>query len=332
MRVGIIARCDKTGLGIQSKEFFDHIRCKALVIDISAINNTIPQRPNWYPNQTIYRIQQMGSIPKEVIADFISDIDVLMTFENPYDYWIYDICRAKGIKTILQLNYEFLEYPSALPRPDLFLSPSMWHYDDIPEPKMFLPVPVNTKLFSANRKPKTFVHIEGRKAAHDRNGTQTFLNSLQYVKNEITVILKSQNQISIPALPSNIHLQYDFNNRENYWENYTGGVMVMPRKYGGLSLIMNESMAAGMPIITTDISPNSNWLPRSWLVPASKTGEFRCKRQIEIFEADAVKLAAKIDEFCDESTYDAAVLKASQLAGKISWEKLTHIYTDVLNQ
>jgi glycosyltransferase involved in cell wall biosynthesis len=332
-RIGIIARMDKTGLGIQSKEFFDHIPCKALVIDVSAINNTIPQRPEWYPDQTIYRIQQMSMIPREVIAEFISDIDVLVTFENPYDYWIFDICRAKGIRTILQLNYEFLEYPSALPKPDLFLAPSMWHYDDIPDPKMFLPVPVATEKFTANRKPKTFVHIIGREAAHDRNGTKTILSSLKYIQNDITLIFKSQLPYFVTGnLPERVHIETEFFNKEHYWENFTGGVLVMPRRYGGLCLPMNESLAAGMPVITTDISPNHTWLPKKWLVPATKQYSFRCKKEVDVYEADAEKLAEKIDEFCDETFYDAAMVKSKKISECISWEKMLPKYLNVLNQ
>lgn len=334
MRIGTICRMDRTGLGIQSIEFFNNIPCKALVIDVSGITNTIPQHPEWYPGQTICRIARMGVIPQQVMEEFIKDIDVLITFENPYDYSLFSICRAKGVKTILQLNYEFLEYPSKYPPPDLFLAPSLWHYSEISEPKAFLTVPVNTNNFVPQRKKNTFIHIEGRKAAHDRNGTQSFLRSLAHIKNDVTVILRSQQHFTISdlSLPSNVTLITEFANKPNYYDNYTGGVLVMPRRYGGLSLVVNEALAAEMPVIMTDISPNNTWLPKEWLVPANLAGTFRCKKQVDYYEADTKALAEKIDQFCDEDFYAEAVNKTQFLKGVISWDTLKDKYYELFER
>ena len=333
MRIGAICRMDATGLGIQSKEFFDNIPCKALVIDVSKISSSIPQHPEWYPNQLIHQITRMGFIPDQIMFDFVKDIDVLITFENPYDYKLFDICRHSGVKSILQLNYEFLEYPSHFPKPDLFIAPSLWHYDDIPEPKQFLTVPVNTKYFTPQRKEKTFVHIQGRSAAYDRNGTHTLLNSLQYVKNEIEIIIRSQHPFHINSpIPENVKLTKDTSNKENYYDNYSGGVLIMPRKYGGLCLPMHESIATEMPIITTDISPNNQWLPKEWLVPAIHSTTFRCKKQVDVYEAEVRKLADKIDEFCDVDFYNAAIEKAKVLKEGISWETLLPKYLSLFEK
>lgn len=341
MRVGLIARCDSTGLGVQSREFFTHIPCKALVIDFSNMvegdSHKEILRPHfeWYPGQTQLtwgsEHHLRGDIPTPVIEEFIKDIDILFCIETPYDYNIFDACRVRGVKTILQLNYEFLDYPSSLPAPDLFAAPSMWNYALVPEPKIFLPVPVNTKNFTQQRAENTFVHIAGRPAEHDRNGTQCFLNSLQHVKNEIKVIIKGQRHVNIPHLPGNITIETEFGNKANYYENYSsGGVLVMPRKYGGLCLPMNEALASGMPVITTDISPNNLWLPDEWLVRSTHKQTFQCKRPVDIYEVDQLALARKIDEFCNRDYYNNAVDKACDLSNTISWEALREKYYEVL--
>lgn len=325
MRVGILARCDFTGLGIQAKEFFDHIPCKALVIDASKLSGQ-PQNPHWYPGQTFVKVDTWLKIKPEIINEFLNDVDILMTFETPYDYSIFDICSKRGIKTVLQFNYEFLEYPSKHPVPDIFAAPSLWNYELVPSPKMFLPVPVNIKHFTPARSEKTFLHISGRTAVYDRNGTLSFLQSLQYVNNSITVIIRGQHHITLPKVPRHIKLITDFNNKQNYWENYTGGVLVMPRKYGGLCLPAQESIGAEMPVIMTDISPNNTWLPKEWLVHANKGNSFKCKTQVDIYEVDVRQLAAKIDYFCDPSVYDAAITKAKEIKERISWDKLMPTY------
>lgn len=335
MRIGLIARADNTGLGIQSKEFFDHIPCKAFVIDSSLLapSHTEILMPNIdrFPGQQVFQVQpghdMIGAVPLNLIEDFVKDIDILFAMETPYDYNFFSVCRNHGVKTILQLNYEFLDYPSGLPHPDLFAAPSPWHYEDIPNPKIFLPVPVNTKHFHPLIKPKTFVHIAGRPAIHDRNGTLTFFQSLQYVNNEINVALYSQRPFNINGIRSpKIHLMLHFGSTPNYHENYSGGVLVMPRKYGGLCLPINEAIGAEMPVITTCVSPNNSWLPNEWLVSPSESKSFRAKKQIDVFETDPYALAQKIDEFCDDEFYDAAIKEARRIKNEISWQTLLPLY------
>ncbi len=332
VRIGIVTRCDQTGLGIQGKEFFDNIPCKALVIDVSPISQS-KQNLDWYPNQMVYRLSKLGqgTIPEGLIIEFIKDIDVLITFENPYDYNIFDICRKHGVKTILQLNYEFLEYPSNLPSPDLFLAPSLWHYDDIPNPKWCLEVPVNLNHFTPIKKHNTFVHIVGKTAVYNRNGTDTVMKCLRYVKSPIKLVIRSQQRIDFAQMangdiPYNVSLIISHENRPNYYDNYDGGVLIMPRKYGGLSLVYNEAIAAEMPIISTDISPNNIWMPKEWLVPATKKLTFKCKQQVDVYEADLEALAAKVDEYCDKVFYEKQVSVASDIKRTISWDKLKPDY------
>lgn len=331
MRIGAICRMDNSGLGIQSREFFNHIPCKALVIDSTNFKGAgVIQHPEWYPGQTFLKIDRTLKIPPSIISEFIKDIDTLITFETPYDYEIFNACRRRRVRTILQPNYEFLEYPSNHPLPDLFAAPSMWNYSNIPDPKVFLPVPVNTKLFSFERKPHTFIHVVGKPAVFDRNGTQCFLNCLRYVKTPINVIVNTTTRIKIDRIPSYVCFSVDDRHTENYWDNYTGGVLVMPRKYGGLCLPFNEAIAAEMPIITTDISPNNQWLPQEWLVPARNSGSFMCKHNIDYYDVDLMRLAKKIDEFFDPTFYNEAVEKAKELKSKISWEALLPLYKEVL--
>lgn len=336
MRIGLIARADNTGLGIQSKGFFDHIPCKAFVIDSSLLapshSDILTPHPERFPGQRIFQMQpghgMTGAIPYDLIQEFVKDLDILFAIETPYDYNFFAACKHIGVKTILQLNYEFLDFPSNLPHPDLFASPSTWHYNDIPEVKKYLPVPVNVNHFTPVRKLKTFTHCAGRPAIHDRNGTGIFLESLNYVENHINVNLIGQIPIGFKFNRKNIHIEMQFGNKKNYFDNYTGGVLVMPRKYGGLCLPMNEAIAAEMPVITADVSPNNGWLPSEWLVPVTYQETFRAKKHIAINCVDPIQLAKKIDEFCDEEFYNSAVETAIEIKKSISWDALLPTYKE----
>ena len=332
MRVGLIARADSTGLGIQSKEFFDHIPCKALVIDSSKLGRGEVLKPEFrnYPGQQVLQLQpgfdNYGWMPNSVIEWLLNDIDILFCMETPYDYRIFEEARRRGVKSILQFNYEFLEYPSELPEPDLFASPSQWNFEQVPEPKFFLPVPVNTEKFKPNRTKGSFLHIAGRPAQHDRNGTETLMKALMLVKSEIQVVIRSQGHINAPKMPPNVCIRVENSNTPHYADNYRGGVLIMPRRYGGLCLPINEAIACEMPVIVTDISPNNTWLPKEWLVPAQKIHSFFCRKPVDVYQADIQALANKIDLFCDDTFFGNAVQKAKNLKNQISWDNLKPLY------
>lgn len=327
MKIGLIARADNTGLGIQSKEFFDHIPCKPFVIDSSLLGNSpvLTPHPDRYGVKP-YQLRKGESIPEREIQNFIRGIDLLFAIETPYNYRFISACREKGIKTVIQLNYEFLEYPSTLPQPDLLAAPSLWHFDQIPERKMFLPVPVNTRVFNPTRVERTFIHIAGRPAIHDRNGTQVLLNALRYVRNQMTVIIRSTEPLKRPFIPRNVNLIIDTQNRLNYWDAYAGGVLVMPRKYGGLCLPINEALGAEMPVIAPDISPNNLWLPKEWLTPARKSITLKARKPVDVYEPDVRALANNMDKFCEPDFYDTARSKTKELKNQISWENLLPLY------
>jgi len=330
MRIGAILRCDNTGLGIQSKEFFDHIQCKPFVIDSSLLGNSPVLTPHSERyGVTPYKLRKGEVISEGIIQDFIKDIDVLFAIETPYNYRFISACRERGIKTVLQLNYEFLEFPSSLPQPDLLAAPSLWNYHDIPDRKMFLPVPVNTSKFNPIRAERTFIHIAGRPAIHDRNGTEVLFQALRHVKNKINVIIRTPEPVRWSSVPSNVNLTIDTQNRKEYQDAYTGGVLIMPRKYGGLCLPINEALAAEMPVIAPNISPNNIWLPSEWLTEATTATQLRARKVINVYEPSVRHLANKIDEFCDPGFYDKSRMKAKALKETISWSKLLPAYHEM---
>ena len=71
---------------------------------------------------------------------------------------------------------------------------------------------------------------------------------------------------------------------------------------------------SGVPVVMTDISPNNQFLPPEWLVPATKTGELMLRIMIDVHSDDPKALAAKIDEFCATSDEEPASAKARACA------------------
>jgi len=83
----------------------------------------------------------------------------------------------------------------------------------------------------------------------------------------------------------------------------------MPRRYGGACLPMNEALAAGLPVIMTDVDPNNKILPKEWLVSASKKTEFMARIMITVYESNIQELADRLTEWATDNEGEDIVRK-----------------------
>ncbi len=343
MKLGLIARADNSGLGNQTWELYRHLQPeKTLVVDVSHLHDyaahcnkqTFLSR---YPDATVYR----DWVPDtKLIHDWMQGLDVIMTCETPYNPNLFLLARRSGIKTVLQYNWEMLgnlNVPT-MPHPDLYVAPSSWYYSQFPWNNVtYLPVPIATDRFPVKERKFTdqvkFLHVVGRPAVHDRNGTYDLTEALQFCEKDVDLTIVTQDHSFLPEnyeLPSNVKVTLDHNDRDNYWELYEGfDVLVMPRRYGGLCLPMNEALGAGMPVIMPDISPNNAVLPANWLVPAVKTGAFRSKSDIDLYNVKSRALASTIDRFTSPYVWEIGHQEALRLAQSLSWQELKPRYDQI---
>ena len=73
--------------------------------------------------------------------------------------------------------------------------------------------------------------------------------------------------------------------------------MVLPRRYAGLCLPMNEALMSGLPVFMTDISPNNEILPNNWLIPSNKINTLMTRVRLDVYDADARELGERIDRY-----------------------------------
>lgn len=323
-RIGIIARADLTGLGIQSRNWVRLLNPhKVVVIDSSTFNHN-QQHFEWYSNRrNVFKVN--GFIKPHEINSVLYDIDVLLTFEIPYNYELISAARAKGIKTIIQNNWEFTDYLQnpGLPLPDLLVNHSYWHLDDQkklwPDISDYCPTPLfvedydDIMLHNVERDAtlmRRFVHIAGRRAYKDRNGTQDVLEAMKLIPPDykFELVIKAQNAEVGDFKDPRITL--DRSSPVDEKELYRDfDAMILPRRYAGASLPMNESLAAGLPVIMTDIDPNNKVLPKGWLVPATVTDSFMARTMINVHSADYGFLADKIIQLSEMKWEDLRMKK-----------------------
>jgi hypothetical protein len=140
------------------------------------------------------------------------------------------------------------------------------------------------------------LHIGGKKAARDRNGTETVIEMLKYSKADYELVIKTQTPLEIKC--DDPRLTIDTGNPENREEMYDGyDGMILPRRYAGLCLPMNEALISGMPVFMTNLMPNNAILPPDWLFKADKIDQFRAKSMIDVHAGDAKELAKIIDNY-----------------------------------
>ena len=315
MRLGIIARSDNTGLGNQTRELVKMLNPnKILLIDSSHFNGN-EQHPEWYSEYNV-TTTKYGMASKEEAYEFLKDLDVVISCEIFYHNSFITMAKKRKVKTILQYNYEFLDYlvNPDVELPDILVAPSLWNFEDVVKKfsdkakVIHLPPPTSVNLFlnakniNISKIHKKILHIGGKAAVKDRNGTNTVIEMLNYSKADYELVIKSQTPLDIKC--DDPRLTIDTSNpetRESLYEGYDA--MILPRRYAGLCLPMNEALLASLPVFMTNISPNNSILPEQWLVDSKKIDRLMTRTMLDVYEGDAKMLAKLVDDYYDSDIF-----------------------------
>lgn len=341
MKIGLLAYSTDTGLGIQTLNFYKHMNpSKTMVVDLSSFNHMETHHER-FPDAVIVK-----GFPTCQHMDWLTeDVDIVFVCETPLNYCLFEKAKQKNVPVVLQYNYEFLDYLNQpdLPKPTVLAAPANWNKQKVIDanfaPVIDLPVPTDASNIKQREisECRKIIHVAGKQAIHDRNGTNTFIEAAIKCGNKFKYeIYAQQLDESTQRLIDKAKQSIDLNvvmNIPNYADIYaTGDVMVIPRKYGGLCLPMQESLAAGIPVIMTDVEPNYDRLPKQWLIPARKTRSFMTRTMIDIYESDANMLAFKMCEFANPEFMKWSNIEALEIGKGLKWETLKDYYKTVFNQ
>ena len=342
MKLGIIVRSDNTGLGNQTKDLTTMLNPSRVMHINSYSFNRNKQHPEWYDAYDC--VHSRGFPRRNEIDMFLKGLDVVLTCETFYDKTFIDLAKRRGVKTVLQYNYEFLEHLTnpSLSLPDVMASPSVWNINKIIDlygdktKVIHLPPPIDTDLFTSVRENnmsqthKKILHIGGKAASKDRNGTQTVIDMLKYSKADYSLVIQTQTEININSKDSRLIINTD--NVESRSAMYDGyDAMVLPRRYAGLCLPMNEALVSGLPVFMTNISPNNYVLPGKWLVDSTKIDQLKTRDMLDVYEADPRKLAKIIDNYMNNKKKHLEKQEALEIGiNNFSMNKLRDKYLEVL--
>jgi glycosyltransferase involved in cell wall biosynthesis len=327
MNIGIIARADKTGLGNQTRNLvrlLDPFR--VLVIDSRPFNNN----EQFFDTYRNYRTTITRGFPSDNdVRRFLMGLEAVVTCETFYNPRLVQMAHSMGVRTYNQYNYELLDnlMNPRMPVPTKFWSPSYWHLEEMQErfPNVeYLPPPTFDTDFADVRgynyalqgKPR-FLHSAGRIAVNDRNGTLDLLKALPFCKEDFELVVKVQAGQILPTDDPRVRIEYGSPISET--ELYRGfHAMIIPRRYAGLCLPMNEALMSGLPVIMTDVEPNNRVLPKDWLVESYQAGEFTTRTQLPFYSAKFEKLARLIDAMAKLAKQPEKFIKERDLAYQIA--------------
>lgn len=325
LKIGLIARADDSGLGTLCWEFYNHLPFFKVLIVYNTEYKVNPERFGENPVVT-----KRGVPDLEEIDEFLKGLDLVLTFETPYNWNLLSEAKKRGIKTILVPNYEWT--PETLPiHPDLFICGSKLDYDEMPPEKVFIPIPIDRKKypFKLRKKAETFVFNNGHGGYMNRNSSLELFQAISMVKKDVKFLIRSQVYFKDIINDSRVKVVYgDLPYNKLYSE---GDVFIYPHKYSASALPIQEATSAGMPVITTKIYPHDTYLPKEWLFEPETLAEIYIKRKIKAAIINPVTLAKKIEEWAHRDI-EKDSKKANEIAEKWSWKNLKPKYLKIFKE
>lgn len=309
----MIVLSNNSGIGNQSRRLCQMLKpYRILAIDSSGFSKNKDQHWDWYDGFNGYKIK--GFPTNSEVRTFLDGLTHVLCIENPFNPTLLSEAKKRGIKVYIQSNYEFCDHlNSNMEPPHKFLMPSWWHLDTMIAKfgtgvVEYLPPPVDPQEFKHTRDvnfihsgKRELLHVIGTLATHDRNGTLDILDALKYTTHDFTLTIRSQHDLPPEYKIDDRRVRYQIGDIPEPAKLYEGyDALILPRRYGGLSLTMQEALMSGLPVIMTAISPNIMYLPGEWVVKAHKVNEFMARTMIDVYGCNIQELAAKIDWIADQ--------------------------------
>lgn len=342
MRLGLVARADDTGLGVQSWEFFRAMQPeRTLLIEMGhGAHRQFETHYERYPGATRATFAG-GRLPEHDTRRWLKGLDVVFAAETFYDPDFYDWAEAAGVATVVQANPELLRPLDVLPQnPTAWWAPTSWRLKRMPEGTRVVSVPVADDRFTfripERQGPLRVLHVEGHRALADRNGTNLVNAALRRTVGPMKVTMRTQERrATLPAQRRSrpgLAVTVETGGLANYWDLYAGhDALVLPRRYGGLSLVAQEAMASGLAVVMTNTEPQASTWP---IVPVrgrpGDTVRMNCGA-VQMVDADSIDLARVLTELAhDPEQLQAAQIASLRWAMANRWSVLAATYSDEL--
>lgn len=296
--IGVVARGENRGLGHLTWEVVRALQPdRVLVVDVGGRDRGHELHRDRYPDATFVTWSPDCTLDERTCREWLDGLDVVYLAETPYDERFPQWARDARARCVVHAMPEFWRY-GHLPF-DAVWNPTTWRMDLLPALAHVVPVPVPLDRWPTPAKerpgPPTFLHVAGHRTTGDRNGSVLLARALRHVTQPMRVRVLAQGSFPRLRAPLHVDLEVSTAGPNSYWTMYDDAdVLVLPRRYGGLSLPVLEAAGAGLALVCSDVEPNRTWpiVP----VPARPRTSLRTPGgEVRSFEADPRRLAHFLD-------------------------------------
>lgn len=250
----MIGRCDGGGLAALTREVHRHLNpARTLLLDLEEQGRGACIPDDYAHDPNLYRITYKGGLADAAVEWLTAEgVDVLWSAETFYEGRIPLAAHRNGIRTIVYAMPELASWPQP---PRAVTVPTTWRLDALPNATL-LPMPVARDRLPYRHRPTVehLYHVAGA-AMLDRNGTQTLLDALPFIAHPVRVTIRSERPLNVPACDLDVTVLDE--PAVDYWDAYPPDIdlLVMPRRYGGLSLPVQECASLGVPSLMLQTDP-----------------------------------------------------------------------------
>ena len=330
--IGLLARADQGGIAAQSWSFARNMRPQKILVCWTEHTTRGHARPEIY--EEFGEVRTCRRAPKAQDAQWLVEgMRSVFTIECFYGTEIPVEARRRGVLSFVQANPEM----SGAEMCDVMIAPTDWRVDALQGRVHRLGFPTDPEVLP--RRPlwttRTLYHIASN-AMCDRNGTELVLDACQCVTQDCQLLIRGGDHYARYGVQriGNVDIVWLSHHSGMFFEAWDIDVdaLILPRRYGGLCLPIQEAATLGLPIITLDLEPQNRWLPRNCLVPAHQiSSESMRGGFFNIHGADPAAIAERIDMLLKnpilsrqlgEDCYDWAMSR--------SWSVMRPLYEELL--
>ena len=284
MKTGVIVRAEHRGLGIQTRAVADALPADR-VLWVEPRPASWSQHPDLFAHHRVtHTAWRRGWLDERTVRAWLDGLDVVYTAESDYDPRLPDWCDVAGCALVRHANPEQLSPDEvAAAGSTVWWAPTDWRLEHLPAGTRVVPMPVDAppQVSSNLGGPVRFVHSMGHHAEGDRAGTQVVSDAVRRLEwpCRVDVFCQDRRMSTVFKAPDGVELRVRTRGVVDRWEQFAGAdVLVLPRRYGGLSLPTLEALAAGLVVVMPDCPPNRVWPGPKLRVQGWRKVGMRCGR------------------------------------------------------
>lgn len=339
MKVGVLVRANRKGLGYQTRDFMDNFPADVAVL-LKIPDRRAPDDLSLVAHREMFEIDVAPDfkLPPKIMAGVFREIDVLFSAETLYDWSITDLAHRYGARTVVHGNPEFyVHHHRPYQQPDRWIWPSPWltNHPDLPvAPVIPCPAPPWEPVAGHHDDEVLRVlHVAGHSAAADRNGTTDFVGAIPRLRYPVEVTIVSQDGwLPDVRAPKHVKVNRVMTGIADRRAMYEGQhLVVLPRRYGGNCLPAAEACAAGCALAMTDTAPNEMW-PIVLLAARAAPGHHTPFGRIKTVGVRSSTIADVIDRLnANRSKLAEHQARSLLWAANNSWDALRPVYRKALS-